>query len=181
MDSIDVDQVKTEPRYAGFWIRFGASLLDGLCMAPITLFGMFYNNTELKMLEIAIAIPIVTYLYKLLMEYKFGASLGKMMVKIKVVNNEGGKINFNQAFGRSIPWLLSTFSAVFSTYKLFEHKLFAKAHSIEMVQEVQLKSGGDEMQWILFGLFIVIAITIGVDARKQGFHDKTAGTLVVYK
>ncbi len=181
MDAIDENELLRGPRYAGVWIRLGAYLIDGVCLIPLTLLGTIYNNTDLKSLPLAIAITIVTYLYKLLMEYRFGATLGKMAVKLKVVNSDQEKISLGQAFSRTIPWLIGSLIGIYSTFKLYEHKLFAKAHTFETVVKVQSKVGGEELQYVIYGLFVLIAVTIGVDSRHQGFHDKTAGTFVVKK
>jgi uncharacterized RDD family membrane protein YckC len=95
--------------YAGFWIRAGAKILDGIILTVINAILQFIifslagkNQGALlaavvltNLLNMAINIGYVTFFLG-----KFGATPGKMACKLKVVTPEGGDITYMRAFGR---------------------------------------------------------------------------------
>lgn len=122
---------QSQVKYAGFWLRFAAYIIDqfvigiaGLIIAvPIILgiiaFGLnldgvkstsdFFTHEGLLLvggiiglIVLAILISIVMkWLYYALMESsKFGGTIGKIAVSIKVVDMNGNRISFGRATGR---------------------------------------------------------------------------------
>lgn len=143
-----------EVKYAGFWIRFLAGVIDfiiiGLVTTPI-LKMIFPTEAEIGRLSNGLygfnttgtagVVQIIIFaLYASLMICQFGSTLGKMVVKIKVTDITGRKVSLPKALLReTVGKLLSA-----------------------------------------FGIFIGF-IWAGFDPRKQGWHDKIAGTLVIHK
>ena len=110
--------------YAGFWIRFGAVFIDGIIMylmnLPVLfLFGLLMpamsrasENPNDPMFWSAFGIMyilqiILPALYMILMHGKFGATLGKKAVGIKVVMPDGTPISYGRAAGRYFGYILS--------------------------------------------------------------------------
>jgi uncharacterized RDD family membrane protein YckC len=147
-------------RYAGFWIRVVAYIVDAIILwiiqLPISLvLGVVMGMASaaagddpsqslmivipIQILNIAISI-LIPLLYSVIFIVKKGATPGKMAVGIKVINADGNeKISVGKAFGRYFAKILS---------------------------------------WIIFGIgFIMIAF----DDQKRGLHDRICKTLVVYK
>jgi uncharacterized RDD family membrane protein YckC len=102
-----------EPEYAGFWIRFAAAFIDGIILSIPQFaiqfamadsiaeggagFGLYY-----------IIVLALNWLYFAGMESSSNqATLGKMVVGIKVTNLEGEPINFMNATGRYFAKLIS--------------------------------------------------------------------------
>lgn len=79
---------------AGFWIRVGASVIDGLLLAPVHFL-----------------VPPVGWLigsmYWVIFHWLWGQTLGKMAMKIRVVTVEGGPLSLGVAVLRYIGYLLS--------------------------------------------------------------------------
>jgi uncharacterized RDD family membrane protein YckC len=106
--------------YAGFWTRFAAVFLDGLILWVVNTainlaagLGAFQTNRGpgngfpaifvlVFFLQIAIALS-----YETVMIGKYGATLGKMACKIKVVTPDGGKVSYMRALGRYFAKFLS--------------------------------------------------------------------------
>ena len=95
-------QINTgEPRWAGFWIRVGATLVDAFILIPVSvgiqlLAGMsFYQTIGLDtrtplMFVLAELLGLATGLaYEVTMIGRYGATLGKMACGIKVVMADG--------------------------------------------------------------------------------------------
>jgi len=103
-------------RYAGFWIRFAAIFLDGLIltvpmMAIFALLGFFSMSHDERAAGPQLMINLGFYgtylLYSVFFLGKFGATPGKMAVKIKVVRSDGTPIGYGRAIGRYFANILS--------------------------------------------------------------------------
>ncbi len=92
--------------YQGVGIRFVSILIDGIIVGilqgAIAMVLGVYRNPEMApwwwwILSFVIYIAYYTYL-----EGTRGQTIGKMITKIKVVREDGGRIDMNQAFTRNI-------------------------------------------------------------------------------
>ncbi len=139
--------------YAGFWARFGASLLDGLIIGAVSfvinfvvgIVAAFSGNgptsSILKMISqvvswVVFAIELVYFIYFIGAK---GQTLGKMALKIKVV-----KVGTNEAPG------------------------YLKAFLREVVGK-----------FISSFVFLLGFLWMLWDKNKQTWHDKIAGTVVI--
>jgi uncharacterized RDD family membrane protein YckC len=111
--------------YAGFWIRFAAVFVDALLLwvvnAGITLaagFSLFqtfgtrpagFSIGRIALLFVQIFIGIA---YEVVLIGAYGATLGKMACKIKVVVEDGGKVSYLRSLGRHFAKTLSTFTCL---------------------------------------------------------------------
>ncbi len=132
--------------YAGFWVRFGAVLIDLVVIAivfwvPLTLiYGEEYWSGEQFYygfwdLMFNYILPFVATVWFWL---RFLGTPGKMALRLKVVDaNTGEKLSLGQAIGRYFAYIVAALP-------------------------------------LLLGY-----IWIGIDKRKQGLHDKLAGTVVI--
>jgi uncharacterized RDD family membrane protein YckC len=103
--------------YAGFWIRFGAKFVDGLIMRfvgtivgmslAVAFSGMAKSNPKLVVALIYGVAFVVDLLYRTILVGAFGATLGKMAVKIRIVNADGSKVSYAKALARSLAEMLS--------------------------------------------------------------------------
>jgi len=166
--------------YGGFWQRFGASLIDALVFLP--LIGlMFYNMIYWKSLEVAILITFLMLAYKPLMEYYYGATLGKMALKLQIVTQDFQEISINQAFSRYIPWLISGAVNLVVTFFLFNYEPFLDATTY-MDMSLAQQQAPHTMLGSLFGMLPTLSalIMLGSDERVSG-HDMLAKTYCIKK
>ena len=119
--------------YAGFWIRVVAKIIDGIVMfIPQMLIQTFFGlaapgliNTEnpgaeptpeqLGMLFGSMGLVMVLSigmqaLYNGIMVGKYGATLGKMAVGIKVINADRTPVSMGKGFGRYFAELVNSFT-----------------------------------------------------------------------
>ncbi|WHY84995.1 RDD family protein [Neobacillus novalis] len=95
-------------RYAGFWMRFWAYLLDLLVVGSIErilikpLFRVLdISLTEFNMFApISIASAVIFYLYFVLMTKYFNQTLGKMVFGLKVVDLHNNKLTWGTCLFR---------------------------------------------------------------------------------
>lgn len=133
-------------QYAGFWIRFGANLIDAflflIVLVPLMylIYGEDYFMSEEVVLGTAdflfnYILPIVVIIWLWL---RFQATPGKMATKLTIVDAKtGGPLSLGQAIIRYVGYIVSSLPL------------------------------GLGYLWI------------AIDKRKQGWHDKLAGTVVI--
>jgi uncharacterized RDD family membrane protein YckC len=108
--------------YAGFWIRFGAKIIDWIVLYAINMaisFGGFFVAGPTASPAGRPAVFPATLIFVLLVQTvadvayvtyfvgKFRATLGKMAVGIIIVTPDGGRVGYGRAFGRYFAEILS--------------------------------------------------------------------------
>jgi uncharacterized RDD family membrane protein YckC len=106
-------------QYAGFWIRFVAVIIDLVLLELVQMvlhfaftgeiFASPYRQPKLgvgvilaSLLWYAIAFSYVT-----MMVGRYGATLGKMALGLRIVRADGGRVGYGRAFCRCLAWILS--------------------------------------------------------------------------
>jgi len=152
-------------RYGGFWIRFGARMIDGLIfMVPILIFAALVIPNLIRARGHAPVTPnsmfaaagfltffVVFFLaggcYEILMlKYRSG-TIGKMACGLKVVRPDGGSLSWGVCFGRFFMWNVVT-------------------SGIPYINSI---------------LMLVSSIMLGVDNEKRALHDRVCDTRVIHK
>ncbi len=111
--------------YAGFWTRFAAYFLDALMLFAVSfginlIAGLSAAQAIGAQPKGAIALQIILFVinlsigisYEVVLIGKYGATLGKMACKIKVVTADGGRVSYLRALGRYFAKMLSGFACL---------------------------------------------------------------------
>jgi uncharacterized RDD family membrane protein YckC len=139
----------SEPKYAGFWLRLGASVIDVIVLlaiiAPIEIavFGGDYLAlaVEGKTLAVDIWTQLALPLLAMIVLWRYrSATPGLMLVSAKIVD--------------------------------------AATLAPASVGKLTLRAVVLLVMWLLF-IPLIGVLWIAFDKRKQGWHDKIAGTVVV--
>lgn len=104
--------------YAGFWTRFAAVFLDGLILWIVNTainvaagLGPFQTNRGQAIGPVFILVfsaqLAIALSYETFMIGRYGATLGKMACKIRVVTAEGGRVSYGRSLGRYFAKMLS--------------------------------------------------------------------------
>jgi uncharacterized RDD family membrane protein YckC len=114
-----------EMRYAPVLTRFCAVFLDGLILGALNIglgliAGFSLAQAAGTQPRGTIAVQMIVFViqfsigitYETVMIGKFGATLGKMACKIKVVTADGGRVTYMRALGRYFAKLLSAFTCL---------------------------------------------------------------------
>jgi uncharacterized RDD family membrane protein YckC len=105
-DQSEIIKAAVTMQYQGIWIRFISFLIDTIVLGVlIGVIGSILGFSVVSqtagwgfgLLSFIIFLAYFTYL-----EGSKGQTIGKMVTKIKVIREDGGKINMNQAFTRNI-------------------------------------------------------------------------------
>ena len=155
-------EVGTTMRYAGFWIRVGAAIIDGLALsviemiiiAPLQILTAFMvpdmeggGESGILSAFLFLGIALLIWLiqlgtavaYETWFVGKFAATPGKMACGLKVVNADGSRVSYLKAFGRYFAKILG-----------------------------------------YLALFIGV-IMVAFDSEKRGLHDHICNTRVIRK
>ena len=107
---------KPELRYAGFWIRGGALFVDVILQFSVgVVIGMlcgqslaeatgFDGSEELSALDWALLGVgfLIDFIYSTLMVGRYGATLGKLLFRLRVVRADGTRVSYGRALGRCL-------------------------------------------------------------------------------
>ncbi|HEX7455995.1 MAG TPA: RDD family protein, partial [Candidatus Nanoarchaeia archaeon] len=154
-----VAQTKVTGEYAGFWIRLLAAIIDGFILGIIgfiimAIFGGLFGTAMVTAPEepsvvttsflagifgtMQLLLWAIDIAYFVGLTGTYGATLGKMVLGLRVVGTNGQKISFGKAALREIIG-----------------------------------------KWISAIVFCLGYLWVAFDEKKQGWHDKIAGTYVV--
>lgn len=164
--------------YATFTQRMYAFIVDCLVFIPLNILGNF-NTLMMKSFALSAIITIVWWVYKPVMEWKFGATLGKMLLKIRVVDEGLQPLSFNQASLRFIPYFAVSLSLLFSTFYLFNAIGFDEANTFEEFQKIQEQLPSNDTASIAIFFFIFSCSSIMLDEKKQAIHDRFSRTYCI--
>jgi len=167
-------------RYAGFGVRLGAAIIDALAFTPLIILSI-YNSFSMKSLPIAFLVIIASTLYKPLMEAQFGATLGKMALKIKVISSNFEKIDLTQAVTRYVPWMVSAAGSFLTAWRTYTNPTFLNAEDMMDLQAFNETQGIDWLQLLGFIILLVSALLMLSNDQKRAGHDKLADTYCIYK
>ena len=149
--------------YASRLMRLIAAIIDLIVLIVIgaILNIAFGGDTEEVDTTASFIWAIIVFAYFFLLTTTLGASLGKMALGMRVVDESGNKPAASAIFKREfVIRALGAFAAVILGAAIGE-------------------SGEAIGGFIGFVVFIVIAIMVLFDERRQGLHDKIGGTFVV--
>jgi uncharacterized RDD family membrane protein YckC len=107
--------------YGGFWIRFGAKLIDGLILGAVSMLfssvsssitgAAFANGSSSAMIAVQMVQMVIQMViglsYTVFFLGRFAATPGKMVCKLKVIRSDGAKITYPRAVGRHFAEMLS--------------------------------------------------------------------------
>jgi uncharacterized RDD family membrane protein YckC len=184
MEALDQAMIANETtvKYGGGGLRFVASLVDTLVLLPLTFGISYYNIISWKSSAILISVNMLCIIYKPAMELLYGATLGKMAVKLQVVNAQYEQPNINDILIRNVfqivPGIIMLFITVW-TYSdpEFETITGFTEYSVWSSKFMALQFGN----YAVSALMIVDGIVLLADKQSRAWHDKIASTFVVQR
>jgi len=107
-----------EMRYSGFWIRFIAYIIDTFFNYWVFFAGSMFllvyisnnifdiNIDLINTLTYVISIPL-TFTFTIVCWLYWGTTVGKFIVRIRIVDKEGNKLDLEKSIIRNISYILS--------------------------------------------------------------------------
>ena len=162
-------------KYQTFTPRLFALIIDVLIFLPLNLLDSFFMK-EASSLPVLLSLWLLVFnmaypVYVILMHGFFGQTLGKMALKVKVVDTFEKPITFHHSILRELPSLAFNFSLMF----------FAMSQSFNPVENSGFASSAGYNTIIILVLvwsIADIAVFLFNDKRRS-LHDFIAGTIVI--
>lgn len=181
MENLLNDFEEPQYTYVGFWPRFGALFIDALILIAVSYFIKLPLQELDNELVVLIVTAMVPLFYHLLLEYKFAATLGKMLLKIKIVNYEMQPPTLSNIILRNIIYIgLQFVSFGKDLYNYY------KAQSFEFDQLDGLASYFTPMVIVglfysagVFVIYIIELVFLLNDQKHRALHDRIGKTYVV--
>ena len=104
MENLLNDFEEPQYRYVGFWPRFGALLIDAIILWVFGYLLGYFLPYDLPYVSIAVS-TVIPIAYNLVLEYKFGATIGKMLLRMKIVNDTLQPPGMNNILLRNIIYI----------------------------------------------------------------------------
>lgn len=158
-----------------------AFLLDRLFVLPFSL-GAVYTLVYLKSLPLTLICVVAEAAYKPILEGAYGFTLGKKVMKLKVVSQATlGAITWNQSFLRFTPWALAAYAAIFVMIRYFQTPGLLELETFEQFLEfrVQHPLSNSFLIGMLNSLWIFSVMWVFSDPMRRALHDRLGKTLVV--
>jgi len=173
-------------RYAGFWPRLGAGLIDLVVFIPL-IWAAFWSMYASRSAALLLAVPIgiLGALYSVYFVGRWGQTLGKMAIGIKVVRLDGTKAGYARAFYRhSVDLGLSVVSTMLTLIALFsinayEYDPLPFEGKLELYAN-HLPSWSSTVDWLTIGWYGSELIVLLFNEKRRAIHDYIAGTVVIH-
>jgi uncharacterized RDD family membrane protein YckC len=170
----------TSVKYGGIGARFGATIVDMLVLTPVTLGTMYFNVTTWKSSLILVAVSLLTVAYKPWMELQYGATVGKMALKLKIVNLRYEQANINEILLRNIFNIVPSLIMLFITLRIYNDPDFQTITGFAEYSAWSAKFQALQFgNLIVGGIGIIDGIVLIADKQSRALHDKIASTFVI--
>jgi len=152
--------------YSGFWKRLLAVLIDGLVLSPVIIVTFKFNRyfMENRMILPIIVENLITYSYSILLPSFYGGTLGKLALKIRIVDVNGHNISISKSALRSSPYIINWLLFIVTKFVLSEGVIANNLNTIYGILSNFM---------LIDGLFLIFS------PQKRAIHDYIAGTYVV--
>jgi uncharacterized RDD family membrane protein YckC len=174
-----------ESLYAGFWIRFGSLLLDGLITLPLIFLILFLNGLS-KNAYYYTVIPsyVFHFWYSIYLVKKYGGTPGKLIAGIKIIKIDGTDVTWREAILRQIvTFSLTIFISIITLIGL--SKVDAEHYeSLSWLSKQQYIQSFTPIFVIIYTILSNIwtyseLFVLLFNKRKRALHDFMANTVIV--
>jgi uncharacterized RDD family membrane protein YckC len=172
-------------RYAGFWRRLAAGLIDIVVVVPWMAFG-FWAMTASKLSTLLLMLPVnaLGLAYPLVLHARFGQTLGKMATGVRVTKPSGEPISWREAGLRSSVDIVLTvigmasYATMVARLPDVEWQLGWIDHS-ERLSRLQPEWGrwAGYLGQVWFWSEMIVLL---FNDQKRALHDFIAGTVVIH-
>lgn len=176
MDNYKVERLEQED-FIGFWKRVLATILDLLIiLIPAVIVYWIFNSLAVSLYsEIPIILEYIFFVvFDVFMIVRFGGTPGKLVLKMKIVNQQGNIPTLKEALIRNIFRIISTIFSMIVGVSLYDLTVISTTLNLWAPLATDLSK-------ILGLIMLVDYLFVAFTPRKRALHDMMAGTYVVDK
>ena len=163
-------------KYNTLYARFFALILDSILLLPLGILSDWnkdFADAPVKFQIVKIFIYLAGFFYVVLMHYFFGQTVGKMLMKVKVLDLSEKPISFFQSALRDLPQFLSIFIFV-----IFGDPDFFINQS-KNIAEFAKNPVANSFYILLMIYGLTDIIVFFTNEKRRALHDYIARTVVV--
>jgi len=173
-------------RYAGFWPRLGAGLVDLLVWVPFIIVASWSMSASRDIaLLLQVPMTLLFAFYSIYFVGRWGRTIGKMALGIKVVGLDGTEAGFRRAFCRhSVDLGFSVIMTAITIFSLLSipaaeyNALGFEDKMIRLNEATPWWSGvTDVLYWAWIGSELIVLL---LNEKRRALHDFIAGTVVIH-
>lgn len=174
-----------EMRYAGFWSRFVAGLIDALAWLPLFLLVYWLERVSYTGVIIATLLgPAFMIPYNVGLVAIYGGTLGKLARGLRVLQVNGERATWTNAWRRSAVDIVFSVSAAILTLVALtrmapEVYLAASWDSRSKIVEEAIPA----IRWLYWAALVWMLsefVTLLSNKKRRALHDFIGGTVVVH-
>ena len=173
--------------YAGFWKRFLANLVDSIVLFLVSLpFYFLFSKSKVMAIILTLPLTFLYFAYTVYFHGRWGKTLGKMSVKIRVILVDSRPIKWKNAFLRSsvdfgfaLITSIGTIMALFviSTNEYLSLNWLEQASGLQPLQTMFFRFVSfAAMIWTYSEVIVLL-----FNKKNRAIHDFIAGTVVVHE
>jgi len=173
-------------RYAGFWPRLAAVLIDFLVLLPFIAFS-FWAFSASRAVTLAVEVPLAFLFafYSIYFVGRWGQTLGKMALGIRVVALDGAKAGYRRALLRHGVDLAFSVVASVVTIRVLLSVSEAQYNALDLDGRLDLltaKAGAvnEVLDWLQLAWIASELVVLLMNEKRRALHDYIAGTAVVH-
>jgi uncharacterized RDD family membrane protein YckC len=163
-----------QAKYQTFTKRFYAGILDGLIFVPFYVMEEFFfvsNNIGIVIGKELFNI-ICWALYVIIGHGKFGQTVGKKLMKIKVYDLDEKKlVGYTRAFFRESIWIVLSISGIIY--------LYVDNMSFSVLTPEVIEKYDNFLIYTSLGWFVIELVTTLSNPKRRAVHDFIAGSVVI--
>lgn len=172
-------------RYAGFWSRLGALLLDVLIMLPLSAL-VLWGSERYRLFDLYYFVPgtLFSLFYGVYLVRRFGGTPGKLIVGVRIRKVSGEPVGYREAFLRYLPeFLLGTLMSVallISVFHISDSEYYTLSFMERAKRMIELAPPWYKPLQIIQNVWVWGELIVLLTNRKRrALHDYIAGTVVV--
>jgi uncharacterized RDD family membrane protein YckC len=173
-------------KYAGFWIRAWAVVIDtALFAAPTVLltYWVYPENSLARAWTLGVEYTLMC-VYQIYFQANSGQTLGKYVAGIRVVAMDGSALGYQKSLVRNLWYVIACISGVAEIIALVRVPAADFAQSSWHAQ-AQLLMASRPSWWLKVAMLVTVWYVIEVvfllrSKQKRAVHDLMAGTVVTY-
>ncbi|MFT5759785.1 MAG: putative RDD family membrane protein YckC [Alteromonadaceae bacterium] len=159
-----------------FWPRFWAGLIDGLIFIPVYFLDSWFFEHDFSGITNFIYYVLTTslsyYFYSVYMHGKYGQTLGKMALKIKVISVDGSDWGFKKALYRDLVIIIVAILLLI----VEAPEILAGINPNDVVMDNPIFN---YLMYAEFIWFLVEFITMFTNNKRRAIHYYIAGSVVI--
>jgi len=173
------EEILSFDKYKTFWKRFSAGFIDAIIFIPLAVLNhiIWGHASELQpfFLVIWYIIESLSFsVYSILMHGKYGQTIGKVLMDVKVIDVSEKPLTFSQAILRDIiPLILNIIILVINL-----PKIFGGANILDPDQNTY-DAAIFLMTFVSLLWFLAEVLTMLTNKKRRALHDYIAGSVVI--